>query len=225
MIVYGRRALEVALESCPSFINEIYLGKEIDKSLFKQLAAIKKPILRLDAKKMQALAKSNVHQGIIFDMKDVETLSFGELKLFNKIIVLCGLQDMGNIGSIVRSTLALGFEGLLLDREVNLSTIARASSGAIFKLPFSIRKDLIAAIVELKAAGFYLIGSNLLKPSTSISQYSKLALFVGAEETGMPKKILSHMDGNMNIKTKNFNSLNVAVAAGILMSKVNDGCY
>ena len=64
MIIYGKQVVLYALKRHASLIQEIYVAKEWDKQSFKIFSASKKPILRLDPKKAQALAHGGNHQGI-----------------------------------------------------------------------------------------------------------------------------------------------------------------
>ena len=63
MIVYGKQVCLYVLEKHNNLINEIYFGKEIDKAIFNKFAALNKPIIKPDPKKMQSLAKGGNHQG------------------------------------------------------------------------------------------------------------------------------------------------------------------
>lgn len=229
MIVYGKQVCLHILEKHKEIINEIYLGKEIDRILFKKFASLNKPIIKPDFKKLQSLAKGGNHQGYLLDVKDMNEYSFNFFKGCSKIIVLVGITDVGNIGSIFRSSYAFGVDGIISTNTFNKEGVARASSGAFFDMPHMICKDSLTLINELKQSNFYLFGSspdeNENLENNNFSK-NKWVLFLGSEGFGLPVKIIKKLDNILSIKMNNFNSLNVSVAAGILINRmVNNGLY
>ena len=69
MVVYGKRIVELILAQHQERIINIYLAKEIDKAFFNRLKKTQKPILRLDSKKAQAMAKGGNHQGYLLEIE------------------------------------------------------------------------------------------------------------------------------------------------------------
>lgn len=224
MIIYGKQTCLYVLEHHSKIIDEIYFGKEIAKDLFVRFSRLKKPILRLDSKKMQALAKGGNHQDFILKVNFVES-SFKTFKDLSRILVLVGISDVGNIGSIFRSSYAFGVDLIISSNTFNLSGVARASSGAFFDMPYVVHNDILSLANELRMSGFTLIGSSASGSNKHIDS-SKWALFLGSEGEGLPKRLLGKMDNIMGIKMRNFDSLNVSVAAGILINRmVENGMY
>lgn len=235
IIIFGKQTCLFVLENHSDLITEIYLGKEIDKKLFSKFARLQKPIIRLDSKKMQALARGGNHQNFILKIKPKQTSI--NIKEARRIVILVGVSDVGNIGSIVRTCLAFGVDLLVSTNEINASGVARSSSGAFFSMPCVVCKDYLSFINELKMAGFRLFGSDInginidsLKGKISqngedlsgeSSSLGKWALFLGSEGEGLTKRALSKMDLTLGIKISNFDSLNVGVAAGILVYELS----
>lgn len=236
-IIFGKQTCIFVLENHSDLISEIYFGKEIDKKLFSKFAKLQKPIMRFDSKKMQSLAKGGNHQNFILKVKIPKT----HIKNFNdmsKIVVLVGVSDVGNIGSIFRSCLAFGVDLIISTNEINASGVARSSSGAFFSMPYIVCKDYLSLANELKMAKFRLFGSSangkninslsddfLLDISDSANntndlQRQKWALFLGSEGDGLSNRLLNKMDITFGIKIANFDSLNVSVSAGILLHKL-----
>lgn len=226
MIIYGKQVCLYVLENHKDIINEIFFGKEIDKKIFNKFAALNKPIIKPDPKKIQSLAKGGNHQGFLLDVSLQDKFDFNFFKGCSRIIVLVGVTDIGNIGSIFRSALSFGIDGIIITNTFNESGVVRSSSGAFFDVPYMIYKDSMTLINELKHSNFKLFGSSP-KESTMYGDFgSKWALFLGSEGEGLPNKIIKKMDNILSIKMNNFNSLNVSVAAGILMYRmVNNGMY
>lgn len=226
MIVYGKQVCLYVLERHSNIINEIYFGKEIDRSIFNKFASLNKPIIKPDPKKLQSLAKGGNHQGFLLDIDMKSEFDFKFFKGCSKILVLVGVTDVGNIGSIFRSALSFGIDGIILTNTFNQSGVARSSSGAFFDMPYMIYKDSMTLVNELKHSHFRLFGSSPNECGSYSACDSKWALFLGSESDGLPNKIIKKMDSVLSIEMKDFNSLNVSVAAGILMYRmVSNGMY
>ncbi len=224
MIIFGKQPFLYVLNKHPHIIQEIYLSKEIDKKLFSQLLKLNKKIIKLDNKKAQALAKGRNHQGFFLKVKEYAFIDFNTIKECNSILVLVQITDSANIGSIIRSAYALGIEGIVISgiENINLSTIARTSSGALFDMPISIKKDTIGLINELKQSNFTIYGADMSgKDVREISFDQKKALLLGSEGNGLSRKILKSVDITVSIKMqKEFDSLNVSVAAALLCDRM-----
>lgn len=227
MIIYGKQTCFYVLQKHSNIIEEIYFEKEIPKDIFRQFLALNKPTIRLDSKKAQALAKGGNHQGYLLKINFKAESSFKILKDSSKIIVIVGISDIGNIGSIFRTAYAFGIDGIISTSKFNENGVARVSSGAFFDMPYVVYKDYLSLANELKMSGFKLIGSsaNEVDSNNNIC-FNKWALFLGSEGDGLPNRLLKRMDSILSIKMQNFDSLNVSVAAGILTYRmVTNGMY
>ena len=178
----------------------------------------------MDNQKAQALAKGGNHQGFILKLTHAEYTDIKEFKKMNFILVLDGVTDVGNIGAIARTAYSLGIEGLIAAdiKTVNDSGILRTSSGALLDLPFAIHPRSVDLASELIDAGFTLIGATTdgvdLKKYGKIEKTDKVALFLGSEGTGISPKVSKKLDLKVSIAMEHeFDSLNVSVAAGILI--------
>ena len=229
--IYGKQTCVFVVENHSDLIKEIYFGKDIDRAIFTRFSRLNKPIIRADAKKMQSLAKGGNHQGFILRVagQKSDITHIKNLRDFSKIVVLVGLSDVGNIGAIFRTCLAFGVECVISTTALNLSGVARSSSGAFFSVPHIIYKDYLSIANELKMAHFRLLGADMggANPST-IKIPQKWALFLGSEGEGIPKKLLARMDATLGIKMQNsaslkgLDSLNVSVATGILLHSLTN---
>ena len=222
MIIYGKQVVFYAMAHYAHLIEEIYLAKKWDKQSFKQISALKKPIIYLDNKKAQALAKGGNHQGIFAKITPLEACSFTQIKNMQKILIACEITDVGNLGAIFRSAHCLGVQGVIITEIANpkIPAIIRTSAGAIFGVPFCVVQNTLDVINELKMSGFACYGAHM--QGDDIAQFEpaqKWALFLGNESEGLKAKILKKLDRMLAIKMYNaFDSLNVSVAAGILMA-------
>jgi len=224
MIIYGKQVVLYILEKHPDLVEEVLFSKEIDKKLFSKFLKLGKKIIKLDNMKAQSLAHGGNHQGFFLKLKEFSYNTIEELKKLNFIVVLDGLTDVGNIGAITRSAYSLGIGGVVATgvRTLNNTGVVRASSGAMLDLPFALYPNSIDLANELKQCGFTLIGATTdgvdLKEYGKIKSDDKVALILGSEGEGLSGKMRKKLDLKVSIGMSNeFDSLNVSVAAGILM--------
>jgi len=224
MIVYGKQVVLYILEKHPHLIEEIYLAKEIDKKLFSKFANVGKKIIKPEFKKAQAMSRGGNHQGFLLKIKDIELRDVDELKNSSFLILLYGLTDVGNIGSIVRTAYALGVDGIIIVgvKNINFESIIRSSSGAAIELPIAQCKEPLSLINELGQIGFERVVADMSgKDIRECSFLEKKVLIVGSEGEGIPRKVLKNCDKVVKIKMKReFNSLNVSAATAILCDRM-----
>jgi len=223
MIVYGKQIVFYILEKHPKMIKQIFLAKEIDKKLFNKFMDVGAKIVRPDNKKAQALAKGGNHQGFLLDIDEFEFAHMKDVKKSDFVVVLDGLSDVGNIGAIVRSCYAMGVDSVIISGLKNFyaAPIVRTSSGAMLDMPIAISYNSYDLANELKQVGFSLVGADMegyeAKDITR-EPGQKIALFLGSEGEGLSNKLKKKLDLKVAIGMKNdFDSLNVSVAAGILI--------
>ncbi|MGK0255710.1 MAG: 23S rRNA (guanosine2251-2'-O)-methyltransferase [Arcobacteraceae bacterium] len=223
MIVYGKQIVFYILEKHPKIIKQIFLAKEIDKKLFNKFMDVGAKIVRPDSMKAQALAKGGNHQGFLLDIDELEFAHMKDVKKSNFIVVLDGLSDVGNIGAIVRTCYAMGVDAIVICGLKNFyaAPIVRTSSGAMLDMPIAVSFNSYDLANELKQVGFSLVGADTegydIKDIQRESN-QKTALFLGSESEGLSNKLMKKLDLKVSIGMKNdFDSLNVSVAAGILI--------
>ena len=224
MIVFGKQTFLYILEKHPYMIKEIYLSKEIDKKLFLKISKLNKKIIKLDNKKAQSLAHGGNHQGFLLKIEEFNYIEFNDIKHYNFVLVLVGITDSANIGSIIRSAYSLGVEAIIISGvgSINLSTVARTSTGALFDMPISLKKDTLSIINELKQNDFCIYGADMSGKDVREMKFNhKKALLLGSEGEGLSGKILKNVDTKVSIKMqREFDSLNVAVAAALLCDRM-----
>ncbi len=138
------------------------------------------------------------------------------------LVVAAGLQDPGNLGTILRSAEAFGAGGVVLTEGTvsvyNPKTV-RATAGSIFRLPV-VSAKLAELIPHLRAKGVKLFATSSHK---GIALHEALlhepaALFIGNEGAGLPRDVISKMDATLAIpQARPVESLNAGVAASIIL--------
>ncbi len=137
----------------------------------------------------------------------------------DKMLLLDGIQDPGNLGSLMRSAKAFGFNTIVLGNgtcDIYNDKVIRASQGAIFKLNF-IKESLEEFIPKLND---YIVYGTNVKKGISVSnciKNKKIALVLGNEGNGISHSVDSLIENNIYIPLENVESLNVTVAGSILM--------
>lgn len=138
----------------------------------------------------------------------------------NKIMILDGIQDPGNLGTIIRSCVAFEYNTLVLSKDtVDLynSKVIRATQGMIFKLKIIIT-DIISFIKKLD--DYTIIGTDVNNGSnvSNFKKDKKIAIIMGNEGTGISDNVKSLCNKFIYIPTSSYcESLNVGVAASIIM--------
>ena len=138
-----------------------------------------------------------------------------------RIVLLENVQDPGNLGTIIRSAVAFRFDAIYLSEDCcdtyNEKTI-RSSQGAIFSIPI-FRGNIKDYLYALKKEGFYLVGTDLQEshPLGKVEKKEKMAFIFGNEGSGLSEECKKSTDENIRIEMQGFESLNVAVAAGIIL--------
>jgi RNA methyltransferase, TrmH family len=141
------------------------------------------------------------------------------------LLAVAGLQDPGNLGTILRSAEAFGAAGVLLG-EGTVSPfnpkVVRGSAGSLFRLPI-VRAKLAEVLPQIRERGVRLIATSSHKGVTlpKANLVGPVAVFVGGEGAGVPRDLLAKMDETIAIPhTRQVESLNAGVAASIVLYEI-----
>jgi len=141
------------------------------------------------------------------------------------LLVMAGVQDPGNLGTIIRSAEAFGASGVVLG-EGTVSPfnpkVVRASAGSVFRLPMA-RAKLSEVLDGMKALGLRLVATASHKgtPLDQANLSGPLAIFIGSEGAGVSRDLIKAMDETVAIpQAPQVESLNVGVAASIVLYEV-----
>ena len=142
--------------------------------------------------------------------------------LGNKIIILDGVQDPGNLGTIIRSAKAFNFDTVVLGldtvKKYNEKVI-RATQGMIFNTNI-ITRDLSSFIPKLISDNYHVYGTDVVNGTNviDIDKAGKVAIIMGSEGSGVSNELKSIVKDNIYIEmNEDCESLNVAVATSIIM--------
>ncbi len=146
------------------------------------------------------------------------------------VLILDRLQDPGNLGTIIRTVDAAGFAGIIsIKGTVDLYSqkVVRAAAGSIFRVPVVKVQSDEEAISLAREMGLKIVATSFDKavPYDSGVLAEATALIMGNEGSGVSEYVLNNADALVKIDMhEGIDSLNVAVAAGILMYETQR-CY
>jgi TrmH family RNA methyltransferase len=229
--IEGVRMLEEAIRSGLRFRAVFFRESSQERAdrLLPQIGAHVETLLLPD-KLFDAAVPSETPQGVAalvrlkeFSLDDVleeERLQVGP------IVALAGVQDPGNLGTIIRSAEAFGSAGIILGEgtvsPLNAKAV-RASAGSIFRLPVVAvpsAAGLADVVIKLRARNLRLIATSSHKgtPLDQADLTGRLAVFIGSEGSGLPRALVPQMDETVAIPhTEQVESLNAGVAGSIVL--------
>ena len=146
----------------------------------------------------------------------------------SKVLIIDKVQDPRNLGALIRSAESAGFGAIILSSnnaaKIN-STVVESSSGAISHIPIIDDQNINQIIKKLKDNNYWIIGLDMDgdKEYEEYDFYGNIALVIGSEGSGISKLTKSLCDQIYKISMKGkTESLNVSVAAGIMMFKISN---
>jgi RNA methyltransferase, TrmH family len=141
------------------------------------------------------------------------------------VVVAAGLQDPGNLGTILRSAEAFGASGVLTAEKTvsHLNPkVIRAAAGSLFRLPV-LRVAAADAVKQFRERGLRMVGTSSHKgtPAADADLTQPLALFIGNEGAGLPREVTRELDETIMIPhSPKVDSLNAGVATSILLYEI-----
>jgi 23S rRNA (guanosine2251-2'-O)-methyltransferase len=233
--IYGLHPVTEAIKS----------GKEIDRVLFKKgmQGAFSAELLQLvrqydipfqfvPQEKLDRITRKN-HQGVIALVTEIsyQTLENLVQMVFEEgktpfFMILDGITDVRNFGAICRSAECAGVHGIIIPRQgsaqINEEAV-RTSAGALLRIPVCRERSLKNTANFLKDSGIKLVAATEKAADNffMVDYSAPLAIIMGSEETGISPELLRSCDQIVKIPMQGeISSLNVSVAAGILMFEV-----
>ena len=150
----------------------------------------------------------------------------------SKLIILDGVTDVGNFGSIIRNCSAFGFDGIIIskNRSVDVNKkVSKISAGALEEVRIFRVTNIVRILKKLKERGFWIYGTTLdktrkVKDVGEVEFIFPLAVVFGSEDRGISRLVGKNCDIMVTINTAGTaQSLNVSVASGILLYIIQ-GC-
>jgi TrmH family RNA methyltransferase len=229
--IEGVKLAEEALR-CGQHLDSVFFSESaraLAEKLLPQINARTETLVLPNAL-FNSIVPSDAPQGVAALLK---LPSFSSEQLVNRssggpLVVAAGLQDPGNLGTILRSAEAFGAAGVFLTEGTVSpynSKVLRGSAGSIFRLPF-LQISSAELIPLLRARGVRLLATSSHQgtPLPQVSWILPLAIFIGNEGAGLSRELMREMDETLAIpQAAQVESLNAAVAASIVLYEAARG--
>lgn len=233
MKIYGRNAVEEAIKSGTT-IDRLVVQKELkDAAANRIIKEAKDRGVKIFFRDKIALDREcdngARHQGFIAEITDFEYSELDDILAFADekgeppfIVILDGVEDPHNLGSVIRVAECAGVHGVVIPRHRSVSvndTVVKVSSGATAHLKVAKVTNVNDAIVDLKKKGVWVYaadmdGNDLYKTNLKGS----VAFVIGGEGKGVKRLTRELCDGVVSIPMfGKVNSLNASVAAGVVI--------
>ena len=234
--VEGRNAVLELLESGRDINKILVANGEKHGSIHKILAIAKERkiiVTEMERNKLNQIAQTPNNQGVIaivppYDYCEVEDI-LEEAKRKDEmpfILILDGIEDPHNLGSIIRTAETAGVHGIIIPKRraasVN-STVSKVSAGAVEFMKIARVNNINETIRYLKEQDVWICGTDMDTNTIYTKQDYKMpiAIVIGSEGFGMSRLVKENCDFLVKIPMKGkITSLNAAVSAGIIMYEV-----
>ncbi len=236
-LVYGKHPVLAVLDSDRQ-INRIWVTSKVSgdrrfQDLLQEAKSNGTIISKVDPHRLDLLTQYENHQGIV---AQVAPYSYWQLEDLIKIaqeqtdspviVIVDGIEDPHNLGSIIRTAEAMGLQGVVIPQRravgVN-STVVKVAAGALENLPIARVVNLSQAVNKLKESGFWIYGttSESSKLLHTINLNGAIGLVIGSEGKGLSSLIERSCDELLSIPLSGKTpSLNASVASAIAIYEI-----
>jgi 23S rRNA (guanosine2251-2'-O)-methyltransferase len=237
--VEGRRAVRELLAARRRPTREVWLADGLEEApivieILDLAARRGVPVRRVARGRLDAQARTDAPQGVLAHAAPLPEASLDELVVPPApggpapfLLVLDGVTDPHNLGSLLRSAECAGATGVVLSRHraVHVTpTVAKVAAGAIERLPIAVVPGTPAALAELARAGVWVVGLDRSGPVRLWDlelATAPVALVVGAEGRGLSRLAAARCDVIVTIPEQGaIESLNVAAAGAVACFEV-----
>ena len=209
------------------FCRDTLRENERLRRLFEEAGERGFGVQQTDRRAMRGMCETDTPQGVLGVVRMPVWRRSRVLASSAPLLLLDRIRDPGNLGLILRTAEAAGAAALFLSRgsvELYNPKVVRASMGAIFRLPVFRNEDLAALLNNLRAGGISVLAAHMEGPPFyQLETTGRIALLLGNEAFGIDPSLTPLADATVSIPMAGaVDSLNVAVAAGILLYGLRD---
>lgn len=231
--IEGRNSVIELLESGRD-INKIFIQSGEKHGSINKIIAMareKKVIIKeIDKNKMKQMAQTDNYQGVIAIVPPFEYCDVDDILLEAKsrqeepfVVILDGIEDVHNLGSIIRTAETAGVHGIIIPKRraasVN-SIVSKVSAGAVEYMKIARVNNLTDTIKYLKEQGLWICGTDMdTKQEYDKQDYTgPMGIVIGSEGFGMSRLVKENCDFLVKIPMMGrITSLNASVSAGIVI--------
>lgn len=228
-VLYGAHPIIEMLKAKKRKLLALYTRKPLPKAWLriKQYLPKTMPSINYVEKNiLDGIAQSPEHMGVVAFVSPFQYRS----KMFNPqehqfILLLDAIQDVGNLGAILRSAYCSGVQGVILTKKggsLLTPAVCKAAAGLVEHLEIYVAPSASYAVTELKKAGYSLYMAVIDGKNAYEAEYKKpLCLVIGNEATGIEKSVRAEGHAITIPQKTSEISYNASVAAGILLSTIS----
>ena len=229
-VAEGRTVLRRLAEAERFELHSVVLSPAAYDDLRSLVAVLECPVYVCATDVLQTITGFDFHRGCLaLAKRPDESASMARFVSATRLLALEGVGNPDNVGGLFRVAQAFAVDGVLLAPSAAdplYRKAIRTSMGAVLRVPFVRAERWPAALAELRAAGFSVIGLAPAAGAISMSAFAasvdadaRLALLLGAEGPGLTHEAMLACDGLVRIPIDPaVDSLNVVVAAGIALA-------
>lgn len=217
--------MSAALEAGAPIVDVLVAEGGRAEAIDAQAVAASVPVTRLPARDLDRIGDAQTSQGVVAVAESVVRDHLGEVE--GAVLLLNGVQDPGNVGAIVRSAAWFGVRAVVADADCadfEGPKAVRASMGGLWDLDLVRVPSLDTELARLAASGIDVWGADL--DGTALADWRPAptdALVLGSEAHGLSDTVRQRLAGAVSIPGggagRGVESLNVAVAAGVLIAR------
>lgn len=233
-VIAGRQPVREALKAGRP-LHRLLLRQGLEERIRVELTSLAReqgvPVHLVDGRRLDALARGLNHQGVVaialakgyVELDDLLAAAAGGPAT---LLLLDGVQDPQNLGSLLRSADAAGIAGVIIPRRRAAgltAAVGRASAGAMEYVPVARVGNLAQIMERLKEEAFWIVGADMNGEHVpwEVDMTGRVALVIGGEGTGLGRLVRERCDYVVRIPMQGrVSSLNAAVAGALLMFEV-----
>ncbi len=223
-VAEGRKIALEAVEYVPERISFVVMTEEFfenEPEIVKKADEICQKVYVVSESLFDDISDTDTPQGIL------AVVSFNEEQFLpekpeSQMVILDGVSEPGNLGTVIRTAEALGFDGVYLMKgsaDIYSPKTVRSTMGSVFRMKFRANCE-ISDIENLKNMGILIVATtpNGETPLEGFSVHGGFGVVIGSEAHGVCDEILDMADVRLKITMDGMaESLNAAVASGIVM--------
>ncbi len=224
-MIEGPRQLRTAID-LGAELKEVFFRPD-QNQILDSLKSLEIDFYEVDPQVLDDIADSASPQGVLAVARARET-AIESIAEMHRVVVIDSVQDPGNLGAIVRTAAAAGFDAVVTGpgtADLWSPRAIRASAGTLFALHMAKRVDLESSLDLLRVAGHSVLATDV-RGETSVYQVEiekRMTLVVGSEAHGLSETIIDRTDAMIRVPMGPLvESLNVAVATGIVMYRMQE---
>ncbi len=236
-IIYGIHPVKEALISASVPIQKIMVSVRASSPALRSIIDLahqkRIPLIFVEKESLDRMTKGGQHQSVIALLKETRYADLNEILNRPKqdsskalLLILDGIQDPQNLGSLIRTGLGCGVHGILIpkDRAVGITpAVAKVSAGAVSHMPVARVTNIATTIDDLKKEGIWIYGASAEAKDRifDLDLTMDLAIVIGAEGKGIRPLVKKKCDRLFSIPMKgSVSSFNASVSGGMILYEV-----